>query len=68
MALKERAAPKQNRRWTISVRPSFHESVTVTLPTGSVTTGPVRVLAEAVTATGPALLSVVGTRASLVAA
>ena len=56
----KRAAPGQNRRWTISVRPSSYEAVTLTLPAGSVTTESGRALAEAVSATviGPALLSV----------
>ena len=60
----KRVAQGQNQRWTISVRPSSHEAVTVTLPAGSVVTEAGRELAEAVTATvrGPALLSVADAR------
>ena len=62
----KRVAQGQNQRWTISVRPSSHELVTVTLPAGSVTTESGRTLAESVTATvaGPALLSVADAKAS----
>ena len=63
----KRVARGRNDRWTISVRPTGHEDVTVTLPaatdcaaTGAVCTEAGRKLAETVTATvkGPALLSV----------
>ena len=56
----KRMAPGRNDRWTISVRPSSHGDVTITLPADSVTTESGRKLAEAVSATviGPALLSV----------
>ena len=62
----KRVAPRQNRRWTISVRPSSHEAVTVTLPAGSVTIEDGRSLANTVTATvaGPALLAVADAKAS----
>ncbi len=62
----KRMTPGQNQRWTISVRPSSHEAVTVSLPAGSVTTESGRTLAETVTATvaGPALLAVADARAS----
>ena len=62
-----RAAPHQNQRWTITVRPWSVEDVTVTLPAagdcaapGSVCTQAGRKLANTVTARvlGPALLSV----------
>ena len=62
----ERAAPNQNRRWTITVRPWSYRAVTVTLPAGSVTTASGRALAAAVTATvrGPVALLVADARAS----
>ena len=62
----KRVAPRQNQRWTISVRPSSHEAVTVTLPAGSVTIEDGRSLANTVTATvaGPALLAVADATAS----
>ena len=56
----KRAAQWQNRRWIVTVRPSSHGDVTLTLPAGSVTTQAGRSLSNTVTATvqGPALLSV----------
>ena len=63
----KRAAPHQNQRWTITVRPWSVEDVTVTLPAavdcaaaGSVCTEAGRKLANTVTARvlGPALVSV----------
>ena len=68
----KRVARGRNDRWTISVRPSSHEEVTVTLPAatdctaaGAVCTEAGRKLANTVTATveGPALLSVADARA-----
>ncbi|MYG65107.1 MAG: hypothetical protein F4206_00040 [Gammaproteobacteria bacterium] len=63
----QRAAPGQNRRWTISVRPSSWQDVTVTLPAttdcaaaGAICAPDGRMLSNTVTATvrGPAALSV----------
>ncbi|MYE12995.1 MAG: hypothetical protein F4X99_15350, partial [Gammaproteobacteria bacterium] len=63
----QRAAPGQNRRWTISVRPSSWKDVTITLPAttdcaaaGAICTPDGRMLSQTVTATvrGPVTLSV----------
>ena len=63
----KRVAPKQNRRWTISVRPSSWKDVTITLPAttdcaaaGAICTPDGRMLSNTVTATvrGPVTLSV----------
>ena len=60
----KRATRGQNRRWTITVRPTSFEDVVVTLPAGAVTTEGGRALSNTVAATvrGPALLSVAGAR------
>ena len=56
----KRAAPGQNQRWSITVRPWSADDVTVTLAAGSVSTESGRVLSNtvAVRVLGPPLLSV----------
>ena len=55
-----RVAQGQNRRWTITVRPASAGDVTITLPSGSVSTEAGRPLENTASATvsGPPLLSV----------